>query len=84
MSTIPTFSQFAQDGGKPAEANADAPEAETPDVENEKLPALFATIHHQSEQRPEGYSPDDIEELNNLANAHLKGGKEDTDERPQG
>jgi|GEM_PF-5498888 len=31
-------------------------------------PALFATIHHKSEDRPDGYSDDDIGELNQLAN----------------
>lgn len=40
-------------------------------------PALFATIHHKSEDRPDGYSDDDIGELNRLANgkaeAPLKG-----------
>lgn len=30
--------------------------------------ALFATIHFRSEQRPDGYSDDDIAELNKRAN----------------
>ncbi|GAW41507.1 hypothetical protein SH203_01915 [Brevundimonas sp. SH203] len=32
------------------------------------IPALFATIHHQSDERPDGYTAEDIEELNRLAN----------------
>lgn len=31
-------------------------------------PALFATIHHQSDERPDGYTAEDIAELNRLAN----------------
>lgn len=35
------------------------------------IPALFATIHHKSDARPDGYTPSEIEELNRLANAHI-------------
>lgn len=31
-------------------------------------PAIFATIHHQSEHRPDGYTSEDIAALNSLAN----------------
>jgi hypothetical protein len=31
-------------------------------------PALFATIHFQSDERPDGYKDEDIAELNRLAN----------------
>lgn len=36
--------------------------------ETEKVPALFATIHMRSPQRPDGYSDEDVAELNRLAN----------------
>lgn len=32
------------------------------------IPALFATIHFRSDERPDGYSDEDIAELNKLAN----------------
>ena len=32
------------------------------------LPALFATIHLRSARRPEGYTDDEIAELNRVAN----------------
>lgn len=35
---------------------------------NQPDPALFATIHNKSEQRPDGYTAEDIAELNLLAN----------------
>lgn len=31
-------------------------------------PALFATIHFQSDERPDGYTDEDIAKLNDLAN----------------
>lgn len=34
------------------------------------IPALFATIHFKSPQRPDGYTDADITELNRLANLH--------------
>lgn len=42
----------------------------TPEDE-ELIPALFATIHHKSDTRPDGYTPEDIEDMNNAANAHM-------------
>jgi hypothetical protein len=33
-----------------------------------RIPALFATIHFRSEQRPDGYTDDEIVRLNELAN----------------
>ena len=39
--------------------------------EDDKIPALFASIHHQSEDRPDGYSPADFFWMNHDANAHL-------------
>lgn len=36
--------------------------------DDEKLPALFATIHFRSARRPEGYTGDEIAELNRAAN----------------
>jgi hypothetical protein len=32
------------------------------------LPALFATIHVRSAERPDGYTADEIAELNRVAN----------------
>jgi hypothetical protein len=34
------------------------------------LPALFATIHLRSAQRPDGYTDKDISALNIIANTH--------------
>jgi len=33
-----------------------------------EIPALFATIHFQSDERPDGYSAEDIASLNAIAN----------------
>lgn len=33
-----------------------------------EIPALFATIHFQSDERPDGYSDEDMEALNAIAN----------------
>lgn len=41
--------------------------------EPENIPALFATIHHRSDERPNGYTPEDIAELNRLANERPAG-----------
>lgn len=35
---------------------------------SDEAPAIFATIHHKSEQRPDGYTPEELSELNRLAN----------------
>ena len=40
-----------------------------PAPEPDNIPALFATIHFRGPARPEGYTGDDIAELNALANA---------------
>lgn len=32
------------------------------------IPALFATIHFQSDERPDGYTAEDIGTLNSIAN----------------
>ena len=39
----------------------------------EDIPALFATIHFKSDHRPNGYTDDEIVELNRIAN--LRGPK---------
>lgn len=68
--TIPKFNDFRQGAEQPALADAQNPEVDSTDVDPSDIPALFATIHHQSEQRPNGYTAADIEELNHAANAH--------------
>ena len=45
---------------------ADEPEG---DQEPADIPALFATIHFQSDGRPDGYTDEDIAALNTLASA---------------
>lgn len=40
-------------------------------VSNDQIPALFATIHHRSEARPNGYTDEDISWLNVQANRHI-------------
>lgn len=44
---------------------ADEPED---DQEPPNIPALFATIHFRSDERPDGYTDEDIQALNTLAN----------------
>lgn len=79
---IPNFSNFMQGSDQAADAN---PEVDPTDVEgNETPPALFATIHHKSEHRPDGYSPEDIEELNHLANGGKPSKEDDDKDKPQG
>lgn len=48
----------------------DHPKTDTDNEASEAAsePALFATIHHKSEDRPDGYSDEDIGELNRIAN----------------
>lgn len=77
MTEIKKFGEFRAEGeAAPAPAPAESAnpaEAETADVDpsnTDDIPVLFATIHHQSEQRPDGYTADDIAELNNAGNAH--------------
>ena len=41
------------------------------DSSDDQIPSLFATIHFRSEQRPDGYTSDDIELLNIQANRHI-------------
>ena len=38
---------------------------------DEPIPALFATIHHRSEERPNGYTAEDMSWLNVQANRHI-------------
>lgn len=38
------------------------------DQEPTDTPALFATIHFQSDERPDGYTDEDIQALNMIAN----------------
>ncbi len=40
--------------------------------EPEQIPALFATIHFKSKQRPNGHTDDDMRRLNEMANAPRK------------
>lgn len=35
---------------------------------DEDIPALFATIHFKSDRRPDGYTDEEIAELNRIAN----------------
>lgn len=37
------------------------------------IPALFATIHFRSAERPNGYTDDEIAKLNQTANLHRLG-----------
>jgi hypothetical protein len=37
-----------------------------------EVPALFATIHFQGPGRPDGYTPEEIAELNELANRNAE------------
>lgn len=46
------------------------------------IPALFATIHFKSPQRPDGYTDADIAELNRLANQHNDAQDDDPGGKP--
>lgn len=48
------------------ETSSPAVEADKPS--DDQIPAIFATIHFRSPERPNGYTPEDIAELNRLAN----------------
>lgn len=86
MSKIKAFKDFASKpvnettgdvGGIPNEDEAtvfntpEGPMSVEP-VEDD-IPALFATIHFKSDDRPNGYTMEDIEEMNRLANSRLRG-----------
>ena len=49
---------------------ADEPED---DQASADIPALFATIHFQSAERPDGYTDEDIQVLNTLASTPKPG-----------
>lgn len=49
---------------------------EPPPQKSVRLPALFATIHFRSERRPNGYTDEEITELNELANRKDEGDDE--------
>lgn len=44
------------------------PDEPQDDQEPADIPALFATIHFQGDERPDGYSAEDIHTLNTIAN----------------
>lgn len=78
MTEIKKFGEFvaesegSQEQPSPA-ATTNPAEAEAADVDPSNapdVPVLFATIHHKSDQRPDGYTAEDIAELNNVGNAH--------------
>lgn len=50
---------------------ADQTDQGTDAAESDQIPAIFATIHHRSDSRPDGYLPEDISYMNVLANAHM-------------
>ena len=52
------------------------PDEPEDDQELGAIPALFATIHFQSDDRPEGYSAEDIRTLNEIANPPKSGSPE--------
>jgi hypothetical protein len=62
-------------GGGPA-GDGSAVDFTTPEGEEEadfNIPAIFATIHFKGPNRPNGYTAEDIEEMNRLANERLHG-----------
>ena len=40
-------------------------------VPEDQIPAIFATIHFKSEDRPNGYEDHDISRMNVIANRHI-------------
>lgn len=44
------------------------PDSGTKSEAETQIPALFATIRFQSDERPDGYTDDDIQTLNEIAN----------------
>lgn len=51
-------------------AETDKPDDPAKKPKRGRTPALFATIHFETPQRPDGYTDADIAELNRLANLH--------------
>lgn len=41
------------------------------DNEDQPIPALFATIHHRSDARPDGYTAEEVSWLNVQANRRI-------------
>lgn len=70
---IPSFSEFTKTEQVDEVVLPAGPEnpIDPDEIPDNLIPALFATIHHRSEHRPDGYTPEDIEDMNNAANAHL-------------
>ena len=80
MSKRTSFSDFR--ATTPAPVVAEAADAPLPvlhdpegddhhDDDDSGIPALFATIHFKSDQRPDGFSAKDMWDMNNAANSHL-------------
>lgn len=42
-------------------------------LDDEHLPVIFATVHHRSESRPNGWTPAMIEAANIVGNEHILG-----------
>lgn len=83
---VKSFKDFKAEAGKPEKLDeVIIPAGATPGDDDDQdalkstagptdeagIPALFATIHHQSDRRPNGYTEDDIWQMNHDANAHL-------------
>jgi hypothetical protein len=64
-------------GMKNRDKSQEPVETSSKKLDPRELPALFATIHFRSPQRPDGYTDEDIAELNRLANAHLSDRKDE-------
>lgn len=71
MTAIKGFQKFLDEGATPAVNVDPVAEGEPLDgmipTEPVEIPALFATIHHRSDERPDGFAPEDIEDLNGMA-----------------
>lgn len=55
---------------EPAKEAATTGEKPTPDLKD--IPSLFATIHWRSPQRPNGYTAEEVEEINRKLNEPRK------------
>lgn len=42
-----------------------------PDRTDDQIPAIFATIHWRSDERPNGYTAEEVSWLNVIANRHI-------------
>lgn len=52
-----------------------------PEIDGKPIPSLFATIHWQSPERPDGYTSEEVEDINRQLNEDYERRKADYERR---